>query len=206
MIIDPQLFRLLPDLARERFAASGRLCLSGAAPGADCCWAAEASARGDGVVHWSFPGHHRGDCAGEIVALPPALLAQADVHLARAAASLARPWPPRSPYAAGLLRRDWFQVAWAEAVYAVGTFGADGRIEGGTAWTVQLFLERFDGADCPAFLLDQDRRCWLEWRARRWQPLALPPVPAGIWAGIGTRELREEGIAAIAGLMGGIAA
>ncbi len=198
MTMLPELEALLPAPARERMRAKGgRLCLSGAAPGADAAWSEAAWQRGDAVVHWSFAGHRRARCGGEIVALEESALARADRLLLRAADRLGRPYPPRSPYAANLLRRDFFQAAFAGALYAIAIFGPDGRIEGGTAWTIELFLERFDHADCPAFVFDQVHTCWRIWRGGGWSPLPRPPLPSGVWAGIGTRALEACGSAAI---------
>ena len=202
MSIPTPLLSLLPDAAIARCSENGgRLCLSGAAAGADTCWSALAARRGDAVVHWSFTGHRRARCAGSIVTLAPEDLALADAQLAVAARALCRPWPPHSSYTAALLRRDWFQVAWAEAVYAVSDLGSDGRVVGGTAWTVQLFLDRFDQEDCPAFLFAQESGSWLTWSGGTWVNAGSPPAPEGIWAGIGTRNLREVGAAAMEALL-----
>ena len=202
MSIPSPLHSLLPEAARDRFAENGgRLCLSGAAAGADAYWSALAARRGDAVVHWSFAGHRRARCSGEVAALSFDAMALADAHLIRASRTLRRPWPPRSDYAAALLRRNYFQVAWSNAVYAVADLGEDRRIAGGTSWTVQLFLDRFAQGDCPAFLFAQESGCWLTWCDGAWEPSGSPPAPEGIWAGIGTRDLRDAGAAAMDELM-----
>lgn len=202
MPLPPQLVALLPPPVRERLSANGgRLCLSGAARGADAAWSRAAWDSGDAVVHWSFAGHRRAQCSGEIVALEQARLIEADRHLRRAARALGRRYPPRSAYTANLLRRDHFQAAFAGALYAVAMFAADGRIEGGTAWAIELFIDRFERADCPAFVFDQRRASWLAWRAAGWAPVPGPPAPEGIWAGIGTRAIEAGGLAAIERLL-----
>ena len=199
--LPPDLAALLPGPAHERLAATGRLCLSGAAPGSDAYWGDLAWQRGDGVVHWSFAGHSRAQCAGEVAELTTSQLARADSALRIAADALARPWPPRSPYAASLLRRDFFQADFADALYAIAKFDRAGRMLGGTAWTVQMFLDRFTGSHVPAFAFDQRGGRWLERRGASWQPVAEVPSPAGIWAGIGTRDLDATGMAAIQELL-----
>jgi hypothetical protein len=106
---------------------------------------------GHTVIHWSFAGHRTKAPPEEHVVLPSNLLAQADLLLAAANRTPKRQFPCQTAYATNLLRRDYFQVVWSEVVCAVGDF-KDGVIVGGTAWTVQMFLDRF---------LDADLRRWL---------------------------------------------
>jgi hypothetical protein len=202
MTVPPQLLALLPQSAREQIGVNGgRLCLSGAARGADALWGELARQAGHAVVHWSFEGHRRDPAAGELVELAPEQLATADPALATAAGALGRRWPPRSAYAAKLLRRDYFQAAWNSALYAVADLERRGRISGGTAWAAQIFIERFAGQACPAYLFDQRQRHWAAWEGAGWTSIASPPPPDGIWAGIGSRSLAPEGAAAIRELL-----
>lgn len=134
MTISPTLLALLPPAVRQELAANGgRLCLSGAARGADALWGEIARRSGHAVVHWSFAGHRRQRSASEVVALPPQRLAIADPHLARAADALGEAWPAATDYAANLLRRDYFQIAWGGPLYAVADLDRRDRIVGGTA-------------------------------------------------------------------------
>jgi hypothetical protein len=203
MTVPPQLLALLPQSAREQIGLNGgRLCLSGAARGADALWGELARRAGHAVVHWSFEGHRRDSAAGELVELSPEQLAMADPSLKAAARALERPWPPRRAHAAKLLRRDYFQAAWSGSLYAVADLDWRSRIEGGTAWAAQIFIQRFAGEPCAAYLFEQRQRHWAVWEGAGWTSIASPPPPDGIWAGIGSRSLAPEGAAAIRELLG----
>jgi hypothetical protein len=101
-----------------------------------------------------------------------------------------------------LLRRNWYQVAWTNAVYAVGRIDERYRIDGGTAWAVQMYIDRFicDGEDpktCRLYFFNEISRKWLKWE-NEWRVLEeLPPMPSGLWTGIGTRKLTLDGQSAI---------
>lgn len=135
-----------------------------------------------------------------MVELSPDALRQADEHLALANRKLCRTWPPKSAHSASRLRRNWYQIRNAERVYAVGRMDDAGRIEGGTAWAVTMFIDRHGGNACGVYFFDQDAERWVEWRGE-WVPIDEPPVPHGVWAGIGTRRLNEAGEAAIRRLL-----
>jgi hypothetical protein len=199
MTIPPELLALLPAATRQQLAVNGgNLCLSGAARGADTLWGEAARRSGHALVHWSFAGHHGRGSEADVVELSPGQLAIADPHLAQAAQALHRAWPPASDHAANLLRRDYFQAAWSDSLYAIADRDRRGRIKSGTAWAVQIFVERFAARPCRAYLFDQGRRNWARWAGDAWTDIGALPKPAGIWAGIGTRDLRPEGADAIA--------
>jgi hypothetical protein len=86
-------------------------------------------------------------------------LRQADVHLVQANRVLGRRFPPTSAYALNLLRRDWFQAAQAEAVYAVAELDRQGQVQGGSAWAIQMLQDR--RPDAPAYLFEQNLGAWL---------------------------------------------
>jgi hypothetical protein len=175
------------------------ICFSGGARGADLAWGALARRLDHRVMHFSFKTHRTKAPAAERVILSPAQLAEGHPHLRAAARALHRPFPPRTEYTRHLLERDWFEVKDAERLYAVASLTEHGQIAGGTAWAVAMFLARHGEEACVAFLYDQARKRWLEWRGA-WEPIAAPPIPSGRWTGIGARELSRAGAAAIAAL------
>ena len=126
-------------------------------------------------------------------------LAEADPHLAAASLALGRPFPPRTAYARHLLQRDWFEVKDSARLYAVASFAADGQIAGSTAWAVAMVIARGGAVGDPgeAYLFDQVAQRWLAWQGA-WQPIMVPPLPSGLWTGIGARDLTAAGAAAIA--------
>jgi hypothetical protein len=195
-------------------------CLSGGADGSDLMWGMTAGHAGHGVVHWSFNRHRSNAPAAEIVTLTPSQMAIADPHCARANKTMKRHWPPKSSYVRNLIRRNWYQVETAGSLYGISTFDLptldpqnghvtriaigdsleDGKVAGGTSWAVQMFIDKHNGEACPCYVFDQHACYWFEWRGR-WVRIYEPPRPAGIWAGIGTRNLHQVGKLAIHVLM-----
>jgi hypothetical protein len=180
-------------------AGDENVCFSGGARGADLAWGALARRLKHRVMHFSFAGHRTQARQPERVILFPSQLRAADPHLVEASRALDRLFPPRGAYALHLLQRDWHQVKDSERLYAVASFAVDGAIAGGTAWAVAMFLARYGGKPCAAFLYDQAGAAWLQWRGA-WETIATPPPPFGRWTGIGARDLNAAGAAAIARL------
>ena len=184
----------------------GNICLSGGALGSDLQWGMNAGRDGQSVIHWSFENHQSEAPKQELVVLTEEQLERADSALLRASKTIKRPWPgKRSHNVKSLLRRNWYQVQWAESVYAVSTINHRNLVDGGTGWAVQMFLDRHSQLaqfePIPCFVFDQDQKQWFRW-AGGWQPIDTPPKPQGIWAGVGTRDLNDSGKWAIRNLFG----
>lgn len=176
------------------------ICLTGGADGADLQWGMCAGARGDMVVHWSFDGHRTRSPVSERAVLTPTQLAEANPALQIAAAQLNRRYPPANNYTRRLLQRNWFQVRDAGSLYAIAPLKPSG-IEGGTAWAVAMFLNRFSYSACPAYLFDLVSLAWRQWDGKNWIESKVPS-PDGVWAGIGSRMLTPAGKAAIRSILG----
>lgn len=177
------------------------ICLSGGAVGADLQFGMCAGKIGHRVFHFIFPGHRSTAPADELVTLTLDQLALADEHLHRANLTLGREWPVANPFTAKLLRRNFYQVCDAEAVYAVASFDDDGHVSGGTSWAVQMFLDRFNADRRNAFVFDQNSDGWFTWDCG-WVAIDAPPTPSGAYAGIGSRKLQQNGKEAIRTLYG----
>lgn len=176
------------------------VCLSGGAEGADQQWGMCAGMAGHKVIHFIFAEHRSKVPESEKVVLTSSQLLEADSALEKANKTLKRRWPVRNPFVASLLRRNFFQVRWASSLYAVATL-EKGMVSGGTAWAVQMFLDRFGGQSCPAYVYDQATASWYVWEGS-WVAIDAPPVPEGIWAGIGSRDLKQNGKDSIRSLLG----
>lgn len=174
------------------------ICLSGGAKGADQQWGMTSGEKGMEVIHWSFAGHKTHVPEQEVVVLSDEQLDVADDKLRKANRTLKRKIP-RNTYVKNLLRRNWYQVENAERIYAVSTINA-GFVAGGTAWAVQMFIDRFNGLPCEAYVFDQEQEQWFCWKGE-WVSIPSPPSPYGIFAGVGTRDLNDAGKAAIRTLM-----
>ena len=171
------------------------VCLSGGAYGSDLFWGYNAGVRGDQVIHWSFHGHDTQAPEQEVARLKHSQLIEADEPLKVAAKSLGRSLSGRKDYVMNLFRRNYYQVCYTERVYAVSSFGKHNKVNGGTAWAVQMYLDRFEnGDDCEMYLLNQPDLDWWKWdnRFRLWECIDSPPIPHGIWTGIGTRKLSKK--------------
>lgn len=183
--------------------SSRHICFSGGAQGADHAWGEMALDRGHDLIHFSFDGHKTAVDHNRQV-LSAKQLADADQHLAIASASLARPWPTRNVHVNNLLRRNYFQVRFAERVYAVARLLPSDKgilkISGGTAWACQLFVDRWYSdptlKECELYLYDLDCKRWMQWW-ETWIDVKHLPVPHGRYAGIGSRDISDDGIRAI---------
>jgi hypothetical protein len=177
------------------------ICLSGGAKGADLAWGEVASKHGHKVIHYSFENHKTKAPKETLFVLNNDLLLAADPHLVRANQTLKRSWPVRWASTANLLRRNYYQITNSEALYAVSTLDEDGKVAGGTAWAIEMYLN-LHGPD-KLYLFDQEQNKWLFHSALGWhscKPFGIfgpPPAPNGIWTGIGTRDLNENGMIAI---------
>jgi hypothetical protein len=178
--------------------------LSGGAEGADTIFGKAASAAKHQVVHWTFQGH-KSKLRKGLYQLGSNHLETADTCLIRANKSLLRTFPSKSEHVNNLLRRNFYQVRWSESVYAVSRFTNDSsmlKIDGGTAWACQMYVDRFlyDQEPmklCNLFMYDMDTKGWYRWERIWYKMDQSPPTPSGIYAGIGKRELSEEGQDAI---------
>jgi hypothetical protein len=182
---------------------SGDILLSGGAAGADTAFGKAAHKAGHQVVHWSFNGH-KVKLKNNVYALTDEQLKEADPFLIRANKSIVRTFPASSEHTNNLLRRNYFQVKWSQSVYAVSSFTDDSsmmKVFGGTAWAIQLYADRFlydrePFDNCHLYLFDQKSDQWFQWN-RSWTKIQTPPCPQGVYAGIGSRELTDAGLAAI---------
>ncbi len=177
------------------------ICLSGGAEGADLQWGMVAGWAGHRVFHFTFPTHRSKAPQAEIVVLETEQLLLADPFLAKANRTLRRRWPVRNQHVASLLRRNYYQVCEAQSVYAVAAIDEDGLVTGGTSWAVQMFLDRFETEKRAAYVYDQNEEHWLTWDCG-WEVIDSPPRPSGVYAGIGSRDLKSCGKNAIRDLYG----
>lgn len=177
--------------------------LSGGAAGADTAFSESAAEHGHTVVNWTFFGH-KSKMKTTLYQLTEDHLKQADEPLIRANKSLLRAFPTKKENTNNLLRRNFFQVRWSESVYAVSRFNQDGSmlgVDGGTAWACQMYVDRFlfdqEPLDlCKLYFFDQETNTWHSWK-RIWTAIEKPPMPSGIYAGIGSRDLTKQGKQAI---------
>lgn len=170
------------------------ICLSGGADGADLQWGLQAGKAGHFVVHWSFEGHRSQAPEQELVRLTPEQLELANDAVKRANIYVQRNWPSRDERTNNLLRRNWYQVKDAESLYAISEMDDKYKWTGGTAWAIQMYLDRFlydePMSKCKAYVFDKKLLRWYTYTGSNWElMLCRPPTPSGIWAGVGSREI-----------------
>lgn len=91
-----------------------------------------------------------------------------------------------------LLARNWCQVKYSDAVFAIGQLDR-GVVEGGTGWAVQMAID----VRKPVWLFDQEWEEWFTYRDGVWGSCDVP-VLTHDFAGIGSRQITLAGIRAIA--------
>lgn len=169
------------------------LCKSGGASGADTLFEYCAELKGHGVIHYHFDISKKKE--RNHVILSNEELSVADAYLHMANKTLERKVPKLSDYSGKLLRRNYYQILDSKALYAVTYIGKDGKIEGGTAWAVQMFE---DTSWFSMYVYDMYTEKWYTREWNKWVPLNRDvPQPQGIYTGIGSRKLTPAGIKAI---------
>ena len=188
------------------------ICLSGGAAGADLEWGQSATLASHALIHWTFPTHRGPAPPSTCIPLSDTQLSTALPAITLAAKAL-RKSPPRNPHIRRLTLRNYFQVRWATSCYAVTVIQdeedqARGAKVGGTAWATAMFAQmNAEGGQRRMWVFCQRRGVWLrwggDWAGRKWEVVeGRPPRPEGVWAGIGSRVLEENGRRAIRELMG----
>lgn len=161
-----------------KYANQTNILLSGGAKGADTVFGNIAEAIGDEVIHFGFKDHNRG------VVLSQEDLDLADSFLHRANKTLKRQYPTKNPFVDNLLKRNYYQIAETERVYAVAEM-KNGKVQGGTAWAVQMF---HDLGGKEIYILNIIDNNWYDYHGSS----VNPPMPHGVYTGIGTRKMPEN--------------
>lgn len=171
------------------------VCHSGGCPGADMTWEAAGEEYGVVTHAYSFSGHTQ--YGKHPVILSEAELSEATQHVINASLTLKRPIVTVATYVRNLLRRNWFQVKNAESIYAVGKFMSNTRsvVDGGTGWAVQMAIH----VRKPIFFYDQLTKSWYTYNyvTGIFETFTDTPILTEQFAGIGTRDISDDGIQAI---------
>lgn len=164
---------------------------SGGANGSDIAWQRIGQEFGlDRFNHYYIKGFDTPH-GNEHMEIDEDLVKIIDADLVRANKSLKRSFPTRNAYVNNLLRRNWFQVKNSMAVYAISTI-TNNLVDGGTGWAVQMGIDK----RMPVFVFCQMRKKWFRHSLGIWQEIETP-VLVEHFAGIGTREITEDGENAI---------
>lgn len=149
----------------------------------------------------SFKGHSHGGSLP--IEYTEEQLREADPHLLKAAISLNRDFPPEfdnedtNEYVTKLLRRNYFQVINSEAIFAVGTI-SNLNVNGGTGWAVAMARNMLKSV----YVFEQNENIWYYWdyKTNKFKKFNGIPLLTKSFAGIGTRQLNDNGVKAIEAL------
>lgn len=109
-----------------------------------------------------------------------------------------------------LLARNWSQVKYSDEVFAIGTIVEPGKkcsknyinksdyeiVSGGTGYAVQMAIDN----QKTVYVFDQEKDKWFRWSytSLSFRELkSTPTITSENFAGIGTREIKPNGIKAI---------
>jgi hypothetical protein len=175
-------------------------CHSGGCPGADMAWEECGKEYNIKTISYSYQGHTQ---YGE----NPYLMNNNELqegweNILIADKSLNRHIENcRSTYVRKLLCRNWYQVKHSETVMAIGFIEKDMKsVKGGTGWAVQMGIDN----NKTIFVFNQNDNLWYyyDYHLKRFQLTKFngkdQPHITPNFAGIGTRELTDEGLKAIA--------
>lgn len=169
---------------------------SGGADGADMAWETLGRKYGVDTIAYSFVGHNQSGQVQRFLSVEE--LKEGEENAMKACSSLGRPWDriKSNYYVKCLISRNWFQVKNSTCVYAVGQFANKSRtlVDGGTGWAVQMAIDN----DKPVYLFDQKSSSWYKYaKIEKCFVKTDTPTLCEDFAGIGTRELQENGRKAI---------
>jgi len=167
--------------------------ISGGHKGAEAEFGRAAKRHGLEQTTLSFEGHAM-EWPMSVRVLSPAELAQGDISMEMVSKRMGRTY-----HQADLIRRViqslYHMVNEAHQVFVVGQIQPDDTVKGGTGWAVEL-ARLFNR---PVWVYDQSRADWFQWREGRWSP-DTPTIGERTFSGTGTRNLTDDGRAAIAEL------
>ena len=195
MIFEKNDIQLVPDNTR---------CHTGGAEGADTVFEIESMKRGCKVLAYSYKTtYHKSPNKVEISELD---YQEGIQKIIEANKTLSR-WGIKKYM--NLLARNWSQVKWSDQIIAIGTIINPGEknlkgyksaakiqtIDGGTGYACQMAID----AGKSLFVFDQLKRKWFRWSytVECFVECSCPGIQAQNFAGIGTRQINESGVAAI---------
>ena len=199
LILYPDTMRLVDDRVPmsplKSLPPAAYTLLSGAAEGAEAAFGEAAEEYGVREENFSFEGHKVVRTRG-LRMLNDEELREGDVSLAYVSATMHRTYHQNATLRK-VLQSIWHQVNSSQEVFIIGVIQPDGTVKGGTGWAAELARHQ----QKPLHVYDQGQQGWFSWDAgsRSWQA-SRPVISRSRFTGTGTRQLTEDGAAAIADL------
>lgn len=169
------------------------ICRSGGAEGTDMLFESFCEKYDVDIIAYSFNGHKTKSNHTKI--LTDDELEEGFEHVKMANKNLKRYIGKLSKYVKNLLSRNWYQVNESDAIFAVGLLKNYLIVDGGTGWAVQ---EAIDNKK-DVFVFEQNENLWYTFSYVFYKFIKIDYIPilTEKFAGIGTREINENGKKAI---------
>ena len=97
-----------------------------------------------------------------------------------------------------LISRDWYQVKNSDTIFAIGSLQTENIVLGGTGWATQLAIDNKK----TVYLFEQNYNQWYyyDYESNKFEIFENIPTLTENFAGIGTRNINNDGINAILSL------
>lgn len=170
-----------------------KICYSGGAKGSDTIFELESIKKGFKVVAFSFNNHNTKSKNRFI--LSEHQLKYGFKHIEKANKRLNRNIYNTSKYVRNLISRDWFQVDLSDTIFAVGTLESESSVNGGTGYAVACAIDEKK----PVYLFEQNDNQWYyyDYYTEIFEIYEDVPKLTNKFAGIGTRDINDNGLNAI---------
>ena len=171
-------------------------CFSGGASGSDFIFSTESIKKSIDVIAFSFDVHNTK--SNNRVILSDKQLKEGFKHIEIANNKLNRNIYNISTYIKNLISRDYFQVKSSDTIFAVGRLQTENIVMGGTGWAVQIAIDNKK----PIYFFEQNHNQWyyFDYESNKFEIYESIPKLTEKFAGIGTREINQNGIDAIKSL------
>jgi hypothetical protein len=168
-------------------------CFSGGAQGADLVWEIESIKHNIKVIAYSFDGHNTKSSNTYILSANQ--LKEGFKHIEIANKRLNRNIYNISQYVKNLISRDYYQVKNSDTIFAIGRLQTENTVMGGTGYACSVAID----LKKQIYLFEQNDNQWYyyDYETDRFEIFEEIPKLTEKFAGIGTREINNNGINAI---------
>ena len=167
---------------------------SGGAKGTETAFGEIAEEFGIEEVNFTFDGHLIERERGKRV-LNHEELKNGDVSLEYVSKLMNRRYTT-SPLFRRILQSIWYQINNGQEIYVIGEILEDKTVKGGTGWGAEFAKI----CNKPLYVFDQSKDGWFSWSDQEWTACDPPVITHPHVTGTGTRNLADNGRAAIHGL------
>lgn len=166
---------------------------SGGAEGADRLFGLFCRDNKIKYIHFSFNSHKSSE--DNCLEIPDEHLSNSNEifeSLKKANLVLRRKIPFRNGYVYKLLARNHYQIMFTDSVYAITSIETPNTVSGGTAWAVQMYIDKCKELNIPAkiyvFCIKKYKPFCYNNETGEFEECDTVPHPSGRWTGIGSRK------------------